>query len=88
MDREIRCNIISKDTGKQCDWITTDSKRQTSTTNMRLHLKQKHRILPPGISQPVIVTPKSTILGLWGNRGTLAVQELLERNLRHWVVSS
>lgn len=64
MDREIRCNIVSKDTGKQCDWFTTDLKRQTSTTNMRLHLKKKHGILPPGTSQPVIITPKSTILGL------------------------
>ncbi|KAK9342275.1 hypothetical protein V1522DRAFT_334669, partial [Lipomyces starkeyi] len=45
IDREIRCTLINKDTGKQCNWSTTDSKRQTFTTNIRLHLKGKHRIL-------------------------------------------
>ncbi|KAK9327457.1 hypothetical protein V1520DRAFT_264655, partial [Lipomyces starkeyi] len=47
-DREIRCTLINKDTGKQCNWSATDSKRQTSTTNIRVHLKEKHGILPHG----------------------------------------
>ncbi|KAK9358843.1 hypothetical protein V1504DRAFT_459728 [Lipomyces starkeyi] len=41
IDQEIRCTLTNKDTGKQCNWSTTDSKRLTSTTNIRHHLKEK-----------------------------------------------
>ncbi|KAK9342121.1 hypothetical protein V1522DRAFT_417143 [Lipomyces starkeyi] len=34
IDREIRCTLVNKDTGKPCNWSTTDSKRQTSTTSI------------------------------------------------------
>ncbi|KAJ8098993.1 hypothetical protein POJ06DRAFT_282166 [Lipomyces tetrasporus] len=68
IDREIRCTSINKDTGRQCNWSTTDSRRQTSTTNIRHHLKEKHGILPPGVAGPVVATPKSTIASLWGNK--------------------
>ncbi|KAK9319884.1 hypothetical protein V1517DRAFT_331139 [Lipomyces orientalis] len=50
--REIRCTLITKGTGKQCNWSTTDSKRQTPTTNIRVHLKEKHGILPHGVPEP------------------------------------
>jgi hypothetical protein len=88
VDREICCTVINKTTRKQCNWSTTDSKRQTSTTNIRLHLKEKHGILPPGITDLATGTPKSTIVSLWGNKGKLTVQELLEKNLLRWVTSS
>ncbi|KAK9428164.1 hypothetical protein V1505DRAFT_289658, partial [Lipomyces doorenjongii] len=88
IDREIRCTLINKDTGRQCNWSTTDSKRQTSTTNIRHHLKEKHGILPPGVPEPAVATPKSTIVSLWGNKEKLTFQERLEKNLVPWVISS
>lgn len=51
-------------------------------------MKEKHGVLPPGASDPPIVTPKATIASLWGNRGKLTTQELLEKNLLRWVASS
>ncbi|KAJ5900204.1 uncharacterized protein N7473_004274 [Penicillium subrubescens] len=88
VDREICCTVINKNTRKQCNWSTTDSKRQTSTTNIRLYLKEKHGILPPGITDLPTGTLKSTIVSLWGNKGKLTIQELLEKNLLRWVTSS
>jgi hypothetical protein len=91
-DLEINCTAIDKTTGRQCNWSTTNSKRQTSTTNIRLHLKEKHGILPPSPTalapNQLIATPKSTLLGLWGSKANLTIQETLEKNLLHWVVSS
>lgn len=86
--REIYCTVIDKDTGRQCNWSTTDSKRQTSTTSIRLYLKEKHGVLPPGVSGPPVVTPETTIVSLWENRDKLTTQELLEKNLLRWVASS
>jgi hypothetical protein len=37
-DRDIRCAYIYK-TGAQCSWKTSDSQRQTSTSNMKLSRK-------------------------------------------------
>ncbi|KAK9428606.1 hypothetical protein V1505DRAFT_332264, partial [Lipomyces doorenjongii] len=87
IDREILCALIHKDTGKQCNWSTTDSKRQTSTTNIRHHLKDKHGILPPGVPEPAVAAPKSTIVSFWGNKENLTFQERLEKNLLRWVIS-
>ncbi|KAK9384294.1 hypothetical protein V1515DRAFT_562159, partial [Lipomyces mesembrius] len=84
IDREIQCTLINKDTGKQCNWSTTDSKRQTSTTH---HLKDKHGILPPGVPEPAVAAPKSTIVSVWGNKENLTFQERLEKNLLRWVIS-
>ncbi|KAK9234129.1 hypothetical protein V1525DRAFT_321626, partial [Lipomyces kononenkoae] len=88
MDREIRCTLVNKDIGQNCNWSTTDSKRQTSTTNIRLHLKEKHGILPPGVTEQAVATPKSTLVSLWGKNENLTFQELLEKNLLRWVISS
>ncbi|KAJ5082681.1 hypothetical protein N7532_011724 [Penicillium argentinense] len=88
IDREISCTAIDKATGKKCNWSTTDSKRQTSTTNIRLHLKEKHGILPPNGPEQVITTPKSTLLSLWGSKANITIQQILEKNLLRWVVSS
>ncbi|KAK9241907.1 hypothetical protein V1506DRAFT_509965 [Lipomyces tetrasporus] len=64
------------------------TQKQTSTTNIRVHLKEKHGILPPGVPEPVVAAPKSTIVSLWGNKEKLTFQELLEKNLHRWVISS
>lgn len=37
-ETDIQCSIMDQDTGKQCGWMTTDSKRQVSTSNLALHL--------------------------------------------------
>lgn len=52
MDINIQCSIMDQNTGKQCCWVTTDSKRQGSTSNLTLHLLRKHSIYPPGVSSP------------------------------------
>jgi hypothetical protein len=51
-------------------------------------LKEKHGILPPGVPEPVVANPKSTIVSLWGNKEKLTFQERLEKNLLRWVISS
>jgi hypothetical protein len=88
IDREISCVAIDKSTGKQCNWSTTDSKRQTSTTNIRLHLKEKHGIVPPNDFDSIIAPRKSPLLSLWGSKATLTIQEALEKNILRWVVTS
>lgn len=52
VDMDIQCSIMDQVTGKQCSWATTDSKRQSSTSNLVLHLLRKHSIYPPGVSNP------------------------------------
>jgi hypothetical protein len=89
IDREINCTV------GQCNWSTTDSKRQGSTSNILIHLRDKHGILPPtpattSASDLVVTTPKSTIQDLWGSKLTTqqATNQALEKNLLHWVVRS
>ncbi|KAK9491449.1 hypothetical protein V1508DRAFT_421984 [Lipomyces doorenjongii] len=35
----------------KCNWSTTDSKRQSSSTNIVRHLREAHSILPSGESR-------------------------------------
>ena len=46
VDRDIQCAYIDSKSGKQCSWKTSDSQRQTSSTNMQRHL-EKHSIFSP-----------------------------------------
>lgn len=89
MDMDIQCSITDQVTGKQCSWATTDSKRQSSTSNLVLHLLRKHPIYPPGLSNPEPVkNPKETLSGLWGKREeNLTCQQQLEKDILHWVVA-
>lgn len=88
MDMDIQCSVVDQDTGKQCSWITTDSKRQGSTSNLTLHLLRKHSIYPPGVSVPGLVkNTKGTLPSLWGKREeNLTCQQQLEKDILHWVV--
>ncbi|KAK9371778.1 uncharacterized protein V1513DRAFT_454555 [Lipomyces chichibuensis] len=47
IDREIRWAVLDDETGKKCDWKTTNSKRQASTSNMIDHLRKQHSINSP-----------------------------------------
>ncbi|KAJ5561780.1 hypothetical protein N7535_003760 [Penicillium sp. DV-2018c] len=65
-DRDIRCVSLDEKTGVQCNWKTSDSLRQTSTSNMKRHLAVKHSIFPPGSVDVTSKPPqKSTILDFW-----------------------
>ncbi|ODQ69996.1 hypothetical protein LIPSTDRAFT_333809 [Lipomyces starkeyi NRRL Y-11557] len=89
VDRIIQCAVVDDGTGKDCNWNTTDSKRQSSSTNMR-HLREVHSILPPGAKQ-VVLPPKATItrfLEKGKESANLTHQEILEKNIIRWVVAS
>ncbi|KAK9323788.1 hypothetical protein V1517DRAFT_87055 [Lipomyces orientalis] len=47
IDREIRCAVLDNEIGEKCDWKTTDSKRQASTSKMIDHLRKQHSIDSP-----------------------------------------
>ncbi|KAK9321539.1 hypothetical protein V1517DRAFT_362771 [Lipomyces orientalis] len=42
IDCEIHCSLLDEKTGQQSSWKTTDSKRQSSTSNMVEHLRKRH----------------------------------------------
>jgi hypothetical protein len=89
MDLDIQCSIVDQDTGKQCSWVTTDSKRQSSTSNLTLHLLRKHSIYPPGTLVPEPVKKsKGTLPSLWGKREeeNLTCQQQLEKDILRWIV--
>lgn len=84
-DRDIQCAFIDGKTGIQCPWKTSDSLRQTSTTNMQRHL-EKHSIFPPSQSNTHSKSKEPNILNLLTNQETLSVQQRLEKNLIQWVI--
>jgi hypothetical protein len=49
-------------------------------------LKEKHGILPPGVSETAAVPQKGTLDDIWGQKQKLTVQQRLEKNVMHWVV--
>jgi hypothetical protein len=51
-DTDIQCSIVDQVTGKQCGWMTTDPKRQDSTSNLTIHHSHKHSIYYSSISIP------------------------------------
>jgi hypothetical protein len=87
IDREIRCLYIDEETGTQCSWKTTDSARQTSTTNMGTHLR-KHLIYPlDSIAEASTKKRQPSIATLFKRKNTLTSEQLLEKNLLRWIVA-
>ncbi|KAK9242087.1 hypothetical protein V1506DRAFT_445142, partial [Lipomyces tetrasporus] len=89
-DRIIQCAVVDDGTGKECNWSTTDSKRQSSSTNMTRYLREVHSILPPGAKQ-VVLPPKATITRFSRKskeNANLTNQQILEKNIIRWVVAS
>ena len=84
-DKDIRCKYVSKKTGIKCNWNTTDSARQSSTGNMKLHLA-KHGIHPPGKQASIIKADQPTIMSLLSGKRHRSNEETLERNIIRWVV--
>ncbi|KAK9241594.1 hypothetical protein V1506DRAFT_550285 [Lipomyces tetrasporus] len=86
-DREIRCIYIDEQTWIRCQWKTTDSARQTSTSNMARHL-QKHSIYAPDSMAEASGTEKQpSISEFFKGKQNLTVQQLLEKNLLRWIVT-
>ncbi|KAK9259603.1 hypothetical protein V1519DRAFT_407436, partial [Lipomyces tetrasporus] len=85
-DSEIRCAYIDDKTGAQCGWRTTDSLRQYSTSNMKIHLA-KHSIYPPGTEDRNSGEKQQiSVVSLWEKKEKLTHQPLLE-NLIRWIVA-
>ncbi|KAK9326431.1 hypothetical protein V1517DRAFT_252076, partial [Lipomyces orientalis] len=76
-DKEICCRQPG------CTWKTFNSKRGTSTSNMKLHLQQH------GITSDITVstTGQRTISAIWQHHDKLSHQARLERNLLRWMVT-
>jgi hypothetical protein len=86
-DRDIRCIYIDERTGIRCNWKTTDSARQTSTSNMARHL-EKHSIYAPDSNPGASGAKKQpSIATFFKGKQNLTVQQLLERNLLRWIVT-
>ncbi|KAK9257602.1 hypothetical protein V1519DRAFT_394334, partial [Lipomyces tetrasporus] len=86
----IQCAVVDDGTGKKCNWSTTDSKRQSSSTNIVRHLREAHSILPTGAKQ-VVAPSKATIIRFLkkGKENVnLTHQQILEKNIIRWVVAS
>jgi hypothetical protein len=79
------CMHVDEKTGTRCDWHTSDSQRQNTTSNMKTHLV-KHGIycptftIPPGKKGPDIRT-------FMGGKQSLTHQEVLEMNAIRWIVT-
>ena len=85
-DRDIRCAYIYK-TGAQCSWKTSDSQRQTSTSNMKLHLEKLHSIFAPRSQDTSgIQKAQPSIANLLTKKEALSPQELLEKNILRWII--
>ncbi|KAK9426978.1 hypothetical protein V1505DRAFT_293825, partial [Lipomyces doorenjongii] len=90
VDRIIQCAVVDDGTGMECNWSTTDSKRQSSSTNIVRHLREAHSILPSGAKQ-VVAPSKATItrfLKKGKENANLTHQQILEKNIIRWVVAS
>ncbi|KAK9241486.1 hypothetical protein V1506DRAFT_440602, partial [Lipomyces tetrasporus] len=90
VDRIIECAVIDEHSGKQCSWSTTDSKRQSSSSNITRHLRDVHCILSPGAKQVVLPSNASItrFLGKGKESASLTHQQILEKNIIRWVVTS
>ena len=85
IDRDIRCSLTDKRTGEPCPYATSDSKRQTSTTNMQRHLADKHSIFSPHAKPPESPFSQPAIAD-FVSKGHMTHQERLEQNPIKWVV--
>ncbi|KAK9384645.1 hypothetical protein V1515DRAFT_582712 [Lipomyces mesembrius] len=84
IDREICCSVLDEKTGQQCSWKTTDSKRQSSTSNIVEHLRKRHSIEAQERPEPA-KKPTSSILTYIGQRDKLSSQKLLEKKILRWI---
>jgi hAT family C-terminal dimerisation region len=84
IDMDIQCTVIDDKTGLQCNWKTSDSQRQSSTSNMQRHLERKHSVLPPQSSKPK--QRIQDIRKVFTKQGNLSIQEQLERNILRWII--
>jgi hypothetical protein len=80
-DRKFRCTVVVEATGKQCEWFTTDSKRQTSTTNLRSHLKEKRGILPPSVLETAAAPRKALLIAFEVRSRNSPFNNVLKRTL-------
>lgn len=85
VDREICCMHVDEKTGIRCDWHTSDSQRQNTTSNMRTHLAKNGIDCPISSIQPAKKGPD--IRSFMGGNQSLTHQEVLERNAIHWIVT-
>jgi hypothetical protein len=86
IDRDICCTYINKETRIQYTWKTTDSARQTLTTNISTHL-QKHSIYPPTLVAMTTRKKPSSIATFFRREDALTNKQLLEKNLLRWIVT-
>jgi hypothetical protein len=84
-DRDIQCAYIYK-TGAQCSWKTSDSQRQTATSNMKRHLEKMHSILAPRSQDSSGVQKAQPSIASLLTKEALPPQELLEKNLLRWII--
>jgi hypothetical protein len=85
VDREIRCLHVDKKTGIRCEWQTSDSQRQNTTSNMKTHLAKHDIYAPTSNVQPAKKQPD--IRSFLDGKENLTHQEVLERNVIRWVVT-
>ncbi|KAK9363205.1 hypothetical protein V1504DRAFT_362138, partial [Lipomyces starkeyi] len=84
---EIRCAYMDDKTGSQCGWMTADSLRQSSASNMKNHLA-KHSIYPPGTEDRNSgEKQQASVVSIWEKKENLTHQQLLEMNLIRWIVA-
>lgn len=85
VDREICCMHVDKKAGTRCDWHTSDSQRQNTTSNMKTHLAKHGIYCPTSSIQQVKKGPD--IRSFMGGSQSLTHQEVLERNAIRWIVT-
>ncbi|KAJ6125923.1 hypothetical protein N7471_010416 [Penicillium samsonianum] len=85
VDREICCMHVDEKTGTRCDWHTSGSQRQNTTSNMKTHLAKHDIYCPTSSIQPAKKGPD--IRSFMGGKQSLTHQEVLERNAIRWIVT-
>ena len=78
VNREICCTHINKKTGIRCNWQTSDSQRQNTTSNIKTHLARHSIFCPTSNIQSV---RKDLDIR------SLTHQEVLEKNVIRWIVT-
>ncbi|KAJ5300165.1 hypothetical protein N7508_007408 [Penicillium antarcticum] len=85
VDREICCTHVDEKTGTRCDWHTSDSQRQNTTSNMKTHLAKHDIYCPTSSIEPPKKGPDIRIF--MGGKQSLTHQEVLARNAIRWIVA-
>ncbi|KAJ5267682.1 hypothetical protein N7478_010490 [Penicillium angulare] len=85
VDRKICCLHVDERTQTRCNWHTSDSQRQNTTSNMRTHLAKHDINCPTSSTQPA--TKGADIRSFMAGQQSLTHQEVLERNAIRWIVA-